>query len=229
MCGECLRTCAYDNVTIRWRPFAREIQVRSAGEAWLAMSMFVLATAYCIVHLGHWSGLRDYVNILDKANYGLFAVFAFVLWLFALGIVPGTMLALAAVGKRLAGLSVSAFATMKASTTALIPSGLSVWMAFVVPMLTVNVTFVLQSFSDPFGWGWNLLGEASTPWHQLWPSAVPWIQVSVILAGLGYSLRNAWRAWFELTLEPRAALRGMLPLAGFLVLYTGGMVWFFAN
>ncbi len=229
MCTECIKTCAYDNVTLRWRPFAHETAIRSASEAWLVMGMLVVATTYCLVHLGHWPALRDFVNIMDKGNWGLFAVFSAVLWFVALIGLPGLLFGISAVGKRLAGTSQSAFSVLKQCSGALIPIGLMLWVAFVVPMLMVNLTFVLQAISDPFGWGWNLLGAANTPWHQLWPGAIPWIQVLCILVGLRYSLRNAWRIWLGLTEKPVAAIRGMLPISAFLVAYSGYLVWFFAD
>lgn len=123
----------------------------------------------------------------------------------------------------------STWQAMLASCGALIPLGLAAWIAFVVPMFMVNVSFIWQSLSDPFGWGWDLLGAANIPWHQCWPSAIPWIQVGCILLGFGCSLRNGWRIWLELTTRPRAALRGMLPLVVLLVAFTGWLVWFYAD
>jgi hypothetical protein len=194
------------------------------------MGMLVLAAAYSVTHLGYWPFLRDCVNVMDKGNWGLFGLYAAVLWAVALVGLPLVMLAAAALGTRLADRdSISPWQTMLASTGALVPMGLLAWIAFVVPMLMVNVSFVRQSLSDPFGWGWDLLGAANTPWHQLWPSAIPWIQVGCILLGLGYSLRNAWRIWLGLIADPRAALRGLLPLALLLVALAGGFVWFYAD
>jgi len=46
VCTECIKSCAYDNVTLRWRPFAQETAVRTFSEAWLAMAMLVLGIAY---------------------------------------------------------------------------------------------------------------------------------------------------------------------------------------
>ncbi len=93
--------------------------------------------------------------------------------------VPAMMLGVAYLGKRLARITRSPLAVMKDCTGTLIPLGLLVWVAFVIPMLTVNMTFLLvQSLSDPFGWGWNLLGFAGSAWHQIWPRAIPWFQVA---------------------------------------------------
>ncbi|MEX2173007.1 MAG: hypothetical protein WD872_01510, partial [Pirellulaceae bacterium] len=229
MCTECIKTCAYDNVTLRWRPAAPETVIRSAGEAWLAMGMLVLATIYCFVHLGHWPLLRDSVNVLDKGNWGMFLVFLTVVWALVLLVVPGLMFGLAALGRKLSGFAPSSFSLMKSNTCVLLPLGLAVWISFVTPMFTTNLTFVIQSLSDPFGWGWNLLGAAGSPWVQLWPRAIPFVQVAVLLLGFWYALRNGWRMWRALGGSRGAALRGYAPLAATLLIYTGGMIAFFAN
>jgi hypothetical protein len=229
MCTECIKTCAYDNVTLQWRPFAPEIKVRSAAEAWLSIGMIVMATVYSFVHLGHWPLLRDSVNVLDKGNWGMFAAFVVAVWTLALLLVPAVLLGVAALGRNLAGLADGGFTLMKASACVFIPLGLAVWIAFVTPMLTTNLTFVVQSFSDPFGWGWNLFGAAGSPWVQLWPRAIPFFQVAAILTGFWYALRNGWQLWLSLANSRLQAIRGYAPLALLLLLYTGGMITFYAN
>lgn len=228
LCTECIKSCAYDNVTLRWRPFAKDLGIRDASEAWLAMAMLVLGVAYCLVHLGPWPEVRDWVNILDKGNWHLFGVYAVALWAAALVVFPALVGLAAWLGKHLAGTAERAGGLLLASAAAMVPLGLLVWIAFVVPMLFVNLTFVLQALSEPFG-GWNLLGMSNTPWHQLWPSSIPWIQAIAVLVGLGYSLRNGWRVWLITTERPRAALRGMIPLAALLIGLSGYLLWFFVN
>jgi len=229
LCTECLKSCVYDNVALRWRPFGGELGIRNAGEAWLAMSMFVLGIVYCVVHLGHWPEMRDWVNILDKGNWDLFGIYAAVVWVLAVVVFPVLMAAVAWMGKVAAGAAQSTWELLLASTAALVPAGLGVWIAFVVPMLFVNVSFVGQAASDPFGWGWNLFGRAGTPWHQLWPESIPWIQAICVLGGTAYSLRNAWRIWLGALQLPRLALRGMMPFGCLLLAVSGWLLWFFVN
>ncbi len=229
LCTECVKSCAYGNVTLRWRPFAHETRLRGLDEAFLAMSMLTLGAVYCLVHLGPWPALRDWVNIIDKGNWGLFAGFAAVLWGSALVGLPGVIFLTAALGRRFSGSTHGTRDLLVASAGALVPIGLTVWIAFAVPMLFVNVSFIAQSLSDPFGWGWNFFGSRSTPWHQFFPQGIPWIQVGCILLGLGYSLRNGWRIWLGQTNDPRAALRGLLPLGVFLMGISGWFVRFFAD
>jgi hypothetical protein len=127
------------------------------------MVMLVMGASYCLMHLGHWPALRDYANILDKKNWDLFALYAAVLWVTALVGLPALMLLLAGVGRQLAGCSQSTRSLMTASTGALVPFGLMLWITFVVPMLMVDSSFVLQSRSDPFGWGWDSFSTSSMP------------------------------------------------------------------
>ena len=96
-------------------------------------------------------------------------------------------------------------------------------------MLLVNWTFVLQSLSDPFGRGWDFLGTAGMPWHQVWPRGIPWLQALAVLAGFAGSLRNGYRIWREETGEEGRALRGYAPLALSLAALAAGLLFFYTN
>jgi polyferredoxin len=229
MCTECIRSCTYDNVTFKWRAFGSEVTTKDVSLGWTAMAMLVLGLAYTIVYLGHWPEIRDYVNIVDKDNWRLFAVYAVVIWSSALLLFPLLMYGVTKISKWFSRASQRTFELMVASTGSLLPLGLSVWVAFSIQMLFVNFTFVEQSLNDPFGWGWNLFGLAGIPWVQLVPQAIPWIQVLLVLAGFGYSFRNLWRTWIHNTNDGTVALRGLLPLASFLAIITAGLIQFYSN
>jgi len=229
MCTECIRSCTYDNVTFRWRKFGSEADIKDMSLGWTAMAMLVLGMAYTIVYLGHWSSIRDYVNIIDKGNWWLFAVYAVVIWSSVLLIFPLLMYAVTRISKWISGALQSTFELMIASTGALLPLGLFVWIAFSLQMLFVNFTFIEQSLNDPFGWGWNLFGLAGIPWVQLVPQAVPWLQVVLVLVGFGFSFRNLWRIWINKTQDGSIALKGLLPLASFLLIIAAALIQFYAN
>jgi len=229
MCTECIRSCVHDNVTFKWRKFGSEAVIKDISLAWTVMAMFVLGTAYTIVYLGHWPVVRDYVNILDKGNWDLFGIYALLLWGSALVVFPGIMYLVTAVAKKVSGAAHKTLVLMTASTGALIPLGLFIWIAFVTQMLFVNVSFIGQSLSDPFGWGWNLLGLASTPWIQFMPRLIPWLQVVFVIIGFAYSFRNLWRIWINKTADAKKAFKGMLPAAFFLLTVTAALIDFYAN
>ncbi len=83
--------------------------------------------------------------------------------------------------------------------------------------------------NDPFGWGWNLLGLRATPWVQIAPEWIPWLQVLLVLAGFGYALRNLWRIWLTETGDRAAAFKGVIPLALLLCAISGLLIGFYAS
>lgn len=229
LCLECTRSCLYNNVSLFTRPFGKEQGTRSLSEAWLIITVFTLAFVYSILYQGHWPVVRDYINILDKGNWGLFAVYTGMLWTLALVIMPSVIYALSYTGKKYSKIELSAKKVFLDATGTFLPLGMMLWIAFVIPMLFVNVTFVLQSFSDPFGWGWDFFGTASIPWHQFLPQAVPWFQAVLVLGGLYFSLRNLKRTWIFQASNPRQLLRLTLPMGLFLFTSAVAMVFFFTN
>jgi len=229
LCLECVRSCTYDNVTLYKRPFASERSMSHMSDAWLSIAIFTIGIIYSILYLGHWPVVRDYVNILDKKNWDLFGIYTGVVWTTSLLIMPGLLYGLAYAGGRLSKQKLSARLIFLNYTASLLPIGLMLWMAFVIPMLFTNITFVLQSLSDPFGWGWDFFGTANTPWHQLLPRYIPWIQAILILAGLHLSLRNITRSWQELDIKPGKQFLITLPYALFIGFIALGLLFFFTN
>jgi polyferredoxin len=229
LCLECLRSCSYGNVTLYRRPFASERKVSHMSDAWLSIAIFSIAIIYSVLYLGHWPVIRDYVNILDKKNWDLFGIYAAVVWSLTLFIMPGLLYLLSLLGKRLSKADHSGRDLFLKYSGSLLPLGLLLWMAFVIPMLFTNLTFVLQSLSDPFGWGWDFFGTANTPWHQFLPRFIPWIQAILILIGFYLSLRNMGRSIREMGLKAGRELMAMLPYAAFLLVVVTGLLFFFTN
>jgi polyferredoxin len=229
LCLECLRSCSYNNVSLFVRPFAAEHGARNLSEAWLAMATFTISVIYSILYLGPWPVVRDFVNILDKKNWDLFGIYSLIMWILVLIVVPGLIYLLAISGKKFSENKSSVKEIFLEYAGALLPLGLFIWIAFVIPMLFVNVTFIVQSLSDPFGWGWDLLGTANTPWHQFIPQFIPWFQSILVIGGLYLSLRNLRKSMQRKHLSPKQVLLLCLPLALFLAGVAGGMLFFFTN
>ncbi len=229
LCMECTRSCLYNNVTLYARPFGNESGTRNFSEAWLTIGIFTLALVYSILYQGHWPVVRDYINILDKGNWGLFSIYVVLVWTSTLLLMPGIVWILSSAGTRLARKCISTRELFLKSAGSLLPLGLMLWVAFVIPMLFVNVTFVMQSFSDPFGWGWDFFGTANIPWHQFVPRLVPWLQAILILAGLYFSLRNLKKSLHPNDLSPSQRLRIIMPMGLFIAASAVTMLVFFTN
>src|SRR5450759_3008935 len=87
-CMECVKTCAYDNVAVFWRNEGWDKEIASYGEVWQAIVMFALACLYSIINLGSWDRIRDWIDIVDKQHWGSFSVYALVVWVICLGVLP---------------------------------------------------------------------------------------------------------------------------------------------
>ncbi len=229
LCLECLRSCTYNNVTLYKRPFASERGIKTLSDAWLSIAIFTIAIIYSILYLGHWPEIREYINILDKKNWDLFGIYSLTLWTMVLFFMPGLFYLLAHAGQFLSRAKLKTREVFLSYTGSLLPFSLLLWMAFVIPMLFVNITFVIQSASDPFGWGWDFFGTANTPWHQFLPRYIPWIQALLILIGLHLSLRNILRTWKAKSLSNKQQAILSLPFALLLVGLSTALLFFFTN
>ena len=229
LCLECLRSCSYNNVSLYARPFASEKGARNLSEAWMSMATFTISIIYSILYLGPWPVVRDYVNILDKHNWGLFGIYSLMMWSSVLIVVPGIVYLLSILGLRFSKINVTTRKLFLEYAGSLLPFAMMNWIAFVIPMLFVNVTFIKQSLSDPFGWGWDFFGTANTPWHQFLPEYIPWFQAMAVLTGLYLSLRNIRKSRLFLELNTAQVFKISLPISLFLTFVAVAMLFFFTN
>lgn len=228
-CLECIRSCQYNNVSIFKRSFGSEATTSDISEAMLSIAIFTIAIIYSILYLGIWPVVRDYVNIIDKKNWDLFGLYSLILLTLVLIIVPGILYLLAITGLKLSKIETESNAVFKAYSGSILPMGLMLWISFVIPMLFVNITFIVQSASDPFGWGWDFFGTANIPWHQFLPRYIPWFQAMLVLVGLYLSLRKISKTWLFLKLSSKQVLKLTLPFSLFVILTATAMIFFFTN
>lgn len=228
-CMECVKTCAYDNVAVFWRKSGRDTTIASYGEAWQSIVMFALACLYCYINLGAWDNIRNWIDIVDNGNWGSFGVYALLVWAFCLGVLPLVWFLLTKAGISAGGLALSAGDQFRATAAALIPIGLACWIAFAIESFLSMLTFLLQSLSDPFNWGWNLLGMAGSAWHIPFAPAIPWLQVACVLIGSSYSLQTLYGCWRQDALPQRRTLLSTLPMSSFVWAAGAGLILFFAG
>jgi len=229
VCMECVKTCAYDNVAVFWRNSGWDKEIASYSEAWQAIVMFALACLYSIINLGAWDRIRDWTDIVDKMHWATFANYAFTVWVVCLGVLPLSWYMLTRAGIRISKMNRAPGTQFRATSAALIPIGLACWIAFALATVLSMMTFLLQSLSDPFNWGWNLLGMAGSRWHILWAPAIPWLQVTCVLIGVAYSIRALYHCWLDDLSLRRRAITGSLPLGSFLWVAAAAMICFFAG
>jgi hypothetical protein len=249
VCTECFKSCPHDNISLSWRRGKWTERFSSYGEAWQVIVLLVLAMVYSLTIHSPWPAVRDMVNVVDKATWGEFGLYAAAIATVALVVVPLLYWLAVQWGNTAAhhsrkekGEPIPVFTTangmmlnpttgavFKRTMPALIPLGLGMWAAFFIPVVLTNSTFILYTLSDPFGWGWNLLGAAGMPWIQIWPAGIPWLQTVAVLTGVVFSLRKGYQLWLEEKTGKYAALSGFAPTAWLIGLTAAGMLVYFTN
>jgi len=230
LCMECLKSCSHDNMTIQARPFCSETLLKGYDEAWKAFIMISLALAYSITLLGPWGTIKDWANPFESGMWGGFGLYAGSLWGLALLLVPGAFYAASRWGRRLVG---ETEAPMKdiflGFSGVLVPLGLMAWIAFSIPLMFVNGSYVLNAVSDPMGRGWDLFGTAHFPWTPLYPEYVSYIQIPLLFIGLYYALRTGYGFARKRFGSGTVAVRACAPVAVLSTAICCGFIWLFVG
>ncbi len=219
LCFECVKSCPYDNISLFARPFATsDVGLRGYDEVWKACIMLVLAFSYSVVLLGPWGRLKDWANVSEAHNWGGFGVFAASQALLALVIFPGLYYLSIRLAKWYARAdSIPTKELFLKYAYMLVPMGLLAWIAFSVPLIMVNGSYIISVASDPLGWGMNLFHSSEFAWTPFHPGWVPFIQVPILLAGLYYGLRGLHKVGRELFPDPQQLYRSMAAPAALLL------------
>ncbi|MCB1057257.1 MAG: 4Fe-4S binding protein [Acidobacteria bacterium] len=229
LCFECVSACPHENMSLFLRAPFSDRRLRGWDEAFKAFLMLGLALAYSVVYLGPRGELKSAARGLATGDWLGFLGFAGGLWILALLVVPGVFLGAARAGRRLAAAPVPLRDLALAGAAALVPFGLLVWIAFSVPLVLANGSYVVAAASDPFGRGWDLFGTSALGWTPVVPHWTPWIQAVLVLAGQAAGLRAGWLETLATVADRRRAIAAFAPTAGalgatallFLALFVG--------
>ena len=218
LCTECLKACPYDNLALSLRPFGADLLVargRRADEAWIALLLLGTALAHSVIKLGPWGWIKSWANLEGTVEFLLYAAFFLGTVLVAL---PALHLLTAWLSRTVAGVSGARLGRLFVDYAyALIPLSLAAWMAFTLAVVLPNLSYIPRVLSDPLGWGWDLFGTRETTWTWVPLGVLPWAQLALLLVGLWGSIRVGHAIVGEALGDARAARRGLIPLAGFLV------------
>jgi len=231
LCTECIKACPYDNITVNLRPFGADLYVergRKLDEAFKAFIMLGSALAYSLVMLGPYGFLKDWAALRVP---GGFVVYALGFLGVTLVLAPALHLLISAVVRWLAvrrGHGVSLKEVFVDTSYTLVPLGLMAWIAFSISFVLPNISYAVSALSDPFGWGWNLFGTASYPWTPYGPGWIPYLQVPVLLLGLGWGVVSGVRILTGTVDGDRAtAAKAAVPLAAYLMGVVGVFLWLY--
>lgn len=218
LCMECVKSCPNDNISLFARPFAADNRLKGYDEAWKAFIMLMLALAYSVTLLSPWGTVKDWANVSETGNWGGFALYAGALWLAATVVLPALFYLTVRAARALAGKNgVPMKQVFLGYGYTLVPLGLLAWIAFSLPLIMVNGSYLISAVSDPLGRGWDLLGTAHFPWTPFLPEWCVHLQVLILAFGLYVSLKAGFRAGAELFGERGAVLRSMVPVSALLL------------
>jgi hypothetical protein len=201
LCMECIRTCPHDNIAINLRPFAADLQQPAPrlDEAFKSFVMLGSAMVYSAVLLGPWGSLKDAAYRIGTSSW---FTFAFV-FLALVGIILPGLFALCVARGGDARAVRQRFSRMSA---ALIPLGLTAWIAFSLSFVLANASYIAVSLSDPLGLGWNLLGTADLAWQPVLTAGLDPAQILFLTGGVVWSARVAQKAAAVSKISPAPAM-----------------------
>jgi len=223
LCMECLRSCPRDNIAVNLRLFNSDLGQPSRSyrldEAFLALMMLGSALAFSAVFTGPWGSLKSAAFAIGSTRWALYA-----LGFLALNLVlmPGLFALAVWCGQKWSGIKTPLRGAIASQSQVLLPLGLCAWIAFTISFALPKLSYILSVISDPFSWGWNLLGTARTGWSPEVSWLSPLIQVALLLLGL-FGAASLARRLAQTT--PRNSFRQVLPGLAYCLAFSIAMLW----
>jgi len=218
-CMECLRTCPHDNIAINVRSFGTDLLVdrnRKLDEAYKAFIMLGAAAVYSTVLLGPWGVLKLAAYSVGTLPWLAYATSFLTLILL---VIPGIFWQTVWFGKKLSGSVQPIKKLFIAQSYTLVPLGLAAWIAFSLSFVFANFSYVLVALSDPFGWGWNLLGTAGISWTPWLTGITPFLQMGVLLGGFIWAATTSRKIAAE-KMDNSQAVKLSAPVIVFCLIFT---------
>lgn len=217
LCMECLRVCPSDNLAVNLRPWGSDLGPKikhNLDEAFLGLVMIASVLIDSVIFLGPWGNIKTAAYSIGSGKWFLFAGIFLTI---ALGIIPGIYTLAVWIANKLGEQKASLRKAFAHHSQVLIPLGLMAWIAFTISFALAKFSYVLPVISDPFGWGWHLLGSVTKPRVGQSPPLSQLLQVIILGIGLFWSSRVA--------IKISSTMKQALPMIFFSALTTLGMLW----
>lgn len=213
LCMECVKSCEEGNISLYWRPFCSDKKIKGIDESFKAFIMLVLAMVYSINLLGPWGIFKDWANFTESGKWIGFIFISISIILLCLVIFPVIFLGFVKWAKSLGGNKDIVLKQLFVSYSyCLVPLGLLAWIAFSVPLIMVNGSYIISVISDPMGRGWNLFGTTDFHWKPFLPQWIAYIQVPLLLTGLFYSIKSEYEISKDFFSENSQRIRSLIPI-----------------
>ena len=162
----------------------------------------------------------DALGVIDTVGIAaVVAAFAAVYLTFSWGI------------RQASGEDLGVVAIARVFVLSLVPIALAYNLAHFIGYLLIQGQLIIPLASDPFGWGWNLLGTSGymLDLELIGAKAVWYISVAAIVLGHVASVYVAHVVSLGRPVSRAAALRGQYAMLALMVLYTASSLWIIAQ
>lgn len=227
MCTECIKTCPNDNISLNIRPFLSDLwKTRKLGidVAMIVVVLLGITVFQTLEMLEPWGDVTD--AIMEATGWGEHMVLALSYLLLAV-VAPVLIFSLwSLITKRLGGNSTRFKNVFTSFSFAFLPIALSSHLAHNLVHFFEEGTAAIPVISDPFGWGWNLLGTANfltAPLLKMDPLRI--LQMSLITLGYLGALYTGWRVSRQTFGERRRALAGLVPMLVLMIAFATVNLW----
>lgn len=220
LCMECIKTCTKENVSIYARPFGKDLVLgkKSFDEAFASHVLFGAAFFHIATTQGPLVWLKGLGRDLLTSEFLYFVVIYLGIVLLA---IPSAFFIVCLLSKLLLRLKdVDLRTIFQSYSYSIVPLGLMAWIVFMFWIFFRYATYALSVISDPFGWCWNIFGTKGYPWTPLYPEALPYIQMFLVLVGLALSLCIGQRILKSVFTHEETTWKGFIPLITYLSLVT---------
>jgi hypothetical protein len=229
-CMECVQACPNDNLAFNLRPWGSDLAVEGkprSDEAYLALLMLSITGFHGLTMTPQWQRLTGLLGgTLQLGN-----LLAFTLGMALIMLGPVLVYAGLVAWSHRSARSTAAGRLSYASyfvryAYALLPIALFYHIAHNLEHLLMEGPKVVAMISDPFGWGWNLLGTAYWTIPPLISLEVLWlVQVLLVLVGHVYSLWVAQKTALRLFGSSRSAFRSQVPMLIGMIAFSVFSLW----
>ncbi len=229
-CMECVQACPHDNLALNLRPWGTDLAIEGkprADEAYLALLMLAITGFHGLTMTPVWKHLVDGLRV--TLGVGRIPAFSAGMALLMLGPI--------AIYAMLVGMSKLLADRSGASTLSyrdyfiryaycMLPIALFYHVAHNLEHLLMEGPKIVSMISDPFGWGWNVLGTARWVIPPMISLDKLWLlQVFLVLVGHVYSLWVANKTSRRLFGDARTAFRSQLPMLIGMICFSVFSLW----
>jgi YHS domain-containing protein len=229
-CMECVQACPHGNLAVNLRPWGSDLASDGkprTDEAYLALLMLAITGFHGLTMTPFWARFVDAVR--NAGGVGRIAAFSFSMTLLMLGpiaVYAGLVALSASLGRGRSMTPLRYRDYFIRYAYALLPIALFYHIAHNMEHLLMEGPKVIAMASDPFGWGWNLLGTATWAIPPMISLDKLWlVQVVLVLVGHLYSLWIAQKTSLRLFGDRRAAFRSQLPMLAAMIGFSVFSLW----